>query len=165
MRELALFNVAIDSKLRDCDLVKLRVCDIVQGNRVASRAMVMQQKTQRPVQFEITEQTRDTVTAWLTQAKLKADEFLFPSRLYASPHISTRHYGRLVEKWVTSIGLDPSGYGTHSMRRTKATLIYRCTKNLRAVQRLLGHTKREGTVRYPGIEVDDALEIAEQTEV
>ena len=107
----------------------------------------------------------NAVTAWLTQAKLKADEFLFPSRLYASPHISTRHYGRLVEKWVTSIGLDPSGYGTHSMRRTKATLIYRRTKNLRAVQRLLGHTKREGTVRYPGIEVDDALEIAEQTEV
>ena len=116
----------------------------------------MQQKTQRPVQFEITEQTRDTVTAWLTQAKLKADEFLFPSRLHTSPHISTRQYGRLVEKWVTSIGLDPSGYGTHSMRRTKATLIYRRTKNLRAVQFLSGHTKLEGTVRYPGIEVDDA---------
>ena len=165
VRELALFNLAIYSKLRGCDLVKLRVCDIAQGNRVAPRAMVMQQKTQHSVQFEITEQTRDTITAWLTEAKLKSDEYLFPSRLHASPHISTRQYGRLVEKWVTSIGLDPAGYGTHSMRRTKATVIYRRTKNLRAVQLLLGHTKLESTVRYLGIEVDDALEIAEQTEV
>ncbi len=99
------------------------------------------------------------------QAKLKSEEYLFPSRIHAHPHISTRQYGRLVEKWVTSIGLDATGYGTHSMRRTKATLIYRRTKNLRAVQLLLGHTKLESTVRYLGIEVDDALEIAEQTEV
>ena len=165
VRELALFNLAIDSKLRGCDLVKLRVCDITQGNRIMPRAMVMQQKTQRPVQFEITEQTRDAVSAWLVQAKLKSEEYVFPSRIHAHPHISTRQYGRLVEKWVTSIGLDATGYGTHSMRRTKATLIYRRTKNLRAVQLLLGHTKLESTVRYLGIEVDDALEIAEQTEV
>jgi integrase len=165
MRELALFNLAIDSKLRGCDLVGLRVHDVVQGSRVAPRAIVMQKKTQRPVQFEITEQTRDAVAAWLKEAHLKPDQFLFPSRVSKSPHLSTRQYSRIVEAWVASIGLDPAAYGTHSLRRTKATLIYRRTKNLRAVQLLLGHTKLESTVRYLGIEVDDALEIAEQTEV
>ena len=165
MRELALFNLAIDSKLRGCDLVGLRVDDVVQGSRVAPRAIVMQKKTQRPVQFEITEQTRDAVAAWLKEAHLKPDQFLFPSRVSKSPHLSTWQYSRIVEAWVASIGLDPAAYGTHSLRRTKATLIYRRTKNLRAVQLLLGHTKLESTVRYLGIEVDDALEIAEQTEV
>lgn len=165
IKQLALFNLAIDSKLRGCDLVKLKVSDICQGSRVSSRAIVMQQKTHRPVQFEITEQTRDSLTAWINQAKLRSDDYLFPSRIHKSPHISTRQYSRMVEKWVKSIGLDPSGYGTHTMRRTKATLIYRRTKNLRAVQLLLGHTKLESTVRYLGIEVDDALEISEQTEV
>ena len=165
VRELALFNLAIDSKLRGCDLVKLRVCDVMQSNRMMSRTMVMQQKTQRPVQFEITEQTRDTVGAWIAQAQIKPDQCLFPSRVRASDHISTRQYERLLKRWVISIGLDPAAYGTHTMRRTKATLIYRRTKNLRAVQILLGHTKLESTVRYLGIEVDDALEIAEQTEV
>jgi integrase len=165
MRELALFNLAIDSKLRGCDLVGLRVHDVVQGSRVAPRAIVMQKKTQRPVQFEITEQTRDAVAARLKEAHLKPDQFLFPSRVSKSPHLSTRQYSRIVEAWVASIGLDPAAYGTHSLRRTKATLIYRRTKNLRAVQLLLGHTKLESTVRYLGIEVDDALEIAEQTEV
>jgi integrase len=164
-RELALFNLAIDSKLRGCDLVKLKVCDIAQGSRVSSRAIVMQQKTHRPVQFEITEQTRDSLASWIYQGKLKSDDFLFPSRIHDSPHLSTRQYARIVELWVTSIGLDPAAYGTHTMRRTKATLVYRRTKNLRAVQLLLGHTKLESTVRYLGIEVDDALEISEQTEV
>ena len=164
VRELALFNLAIDSKLRGCDLVKLRVGDVMQGNRMMSRTMVMQQKTHRPVQFELTEQTRDTVGAWINQAQLKSDQCLFPSRVHASEHISTRQYERLLKDWVASIGLDPA-YGTHTMRRTKATLIYRRTKNLRAVQLLLGHTKLESTVRYLGIEVDDALEISEQTEV
>jgi integrase len=125
----------------------------------------MQQKTHRPVQFEITEQTRESVLAWINKAKLRSDQFLFPSRMSGSPHLSTRQYARAVESWVKSIGLDPTSYGTHSMRRTKATLIYRRTKNLRAVQLLLGHTKLESTVRYLGIEVDDALEISEQTEV
>jgi integrase len=164
-RELALFNLAIDSKLRGCDLVGLRVHDVVHGSRVAARAIVMQKKTERPVQFEITEQTRDAVTAWITAAHLKSEQFLFPSRVSASPHLSTRQYSRIVGAWVGSIGLDPVAYGTHSLRRTKPTLIYRRTKNLRAVQLLLGHTKLESTVRYLGIEVDDALEIAEQTEV
>jgi len=164
-RELALFNLAIDSKLRGCDLVGLRVQDVVQGARVAPRAMVMQKKTQRPVQFEITEQTRDAVAAWMAVAHLRPEQFLFPSRVSEFPHVSTRQYSRIVGSWVASIDLDPTAYGTHSLRRTKATLIYRRTRNLRAVQLLLGHTKLESTVRYLGIEVDDALEIAEQTEV
>ena len=127
--------------------------------------MVMQKKTQRPVQFEITEQTRDAVAAWIAVAHLRPEQFLFPSRVSEFPHVSTRQYSRIVGSWVASIDLDPTAYGTHSLRRTKATLIYRRTRNLRAVQLLLGHTKLESTVRYLGIEVDDALEIAEQTEV
>jgi integrase len=165
IRELALFNLAIDSKLRSCDLVALRVRDICQGERVATRAIVMQRKTQRPVQFEITDQTRESVWSWISEARLGSDDYLFPSRLHDSPHISTRQYARIVQRWVQCIGLNPAAYGTHTMRRTKASLIYRRTKNLRVVQLLLGHSKLESTVRYLGIDVDDALEIAEQTEV
>ncbi|ADG20879.1 tyrosine-type recombinase/integrase [Paraburkholderia atlantica] len=165
VRDLAMFNLAIDSKLRACDLTKLRVRDVCHGEHIASRATIMQQKTQRPVQFEITEQTRDSVAAWIRQAGLRPTDFLFPSRIHGSPHLSTRQYARLVHRWVASIGLDDAAYGTHTMRRTKASLIYRRTKNLRAVQLLLGHSKLESTVRYLGIEVDDALEMAEQTEV
>jgi site-specific recombinase XerD len=164
-RELALFNLAVDSKLRSCDLVKLRVRDVAHGERVTGRAMVMQQKTHRPVQFEITEQTREAVATWIAHSHLRSEDFLFPSRVRASPHLSTRQYARIVQSWVKEIGLDPAAYGTHTLRRTKASLIYRRTKNLRAVQLLLGHTKLESTVRYLGIEVDDALEMAEQTEV
>jgi len=164
-RELALFNLALDSKLRGCDLVSLRVGDVAQGSRVSARAMVLQRKTQRPVQFELTEQTREAVAAWIGKAQLRLGDYLFPSRTRRSPHISTRQYARIVAQWVSSIDLDCTAYGTHTMRRTKATLIYRRTKNLRAVQLLLGHTKLESTVRYLGIEVDDALEIAEQTEI
>jgi integrase len=162
---LALFNLAIDSKLRACDLVRLRVNDIAQGGQVLSRAMIVQQKTGQPVQFEITEQTRDCLAAWLNVAELRACDYLFPSRWKQGDHISTRQYARMVDGWVAEIGLDPSRYGTHSMRRTKPTLIYQRTKNLRAVQLLLGHTKLESTIRYLGIEVQDALEISEQTEV
>jgi len=165
IRDLALFNLAIDSKLRSCDLIKIRVTDIAHGTTILSRAIVMQQKTQRPVQFEITEQTRESISSWIEYAHLSSKDYLFSSRFKSSPHISTRQYARIVEKWVSQIGLDPTSYGTHSMRRTKATLIYRRTKNLRAVQLLLGHRKLESTVRYLGIEVDDALEMAEQTEV
>jgi integrase len=130
-----------------------------------TRAMVVQRKTQRPVQFELTEETRNAVAAWIAKANLKSEQYLFPSRLQNSPHISTRQYARIVHRWVAAIGLDSTVYGTHTMRRTKATLIYRRTKNLRAVQLLLGHSKLESTVRYLGIEVDDALEISEQTEI
>ena len=164
-RDLALLDLGIDSKLRACDLVKLRVRDVCHGDRVASRAIVLQQKTQHPVQFELTRSTREAVEAWIKSAALRADDYLFPSRLHASPHLGTRQYARILDGWVKEIGLDPAGYGTHSIRRTKPTLIYRRTRNLRAVQLLLGHTKLESIVRYLGIEVDDALEIAEQTEV
>lgn len=165
VRDLAMFNLAIDSKLRGCDLVSLRVRDITHGSQILPRAMVIQRKTQRPVQFELTEPTRTAVAAWLEKARLRSDQYLFPSRIGRSPHVSTRQYARIVHHWVAAAGLDPSAYGTHSMRRTKATLIYKRTKNLRAVQLLLGHSKLESTVRYLGIEVDDALEISEQTEI
>lgn len=164
-RELALFNLGIDSKLRGCDLVALRVSDVAPGGHVAPRAMVMQKKTHQPVKFEITEQTRDAISAWLAEAGLRHDDRLFPSRAAATPHVTTRQYARILKSWIRSIGLDASAYGTHSMRRTKPTLIYRRTRNLRAVQLLLGHTRLESTVRYLGIEVDDALEIAEQTDI
>lgn len=159
-RDLALFNLAIDSKLRGCDLVKLQVRDVAQNGKAGTRATVMQQKTSQP-----TPQTREAVDAWIAEAHLNSTQYLFPSRWTHSPHISARQYARIVKSWVTRIGLDPTVYGTHSMRRTKATLIYKRTKNLRAVQLLLGHTKLESTVRYLGIEVDDALEMSEQTEV
>ena len=105
-RELAMFNLAIDSKLRACDLVKLRVSDICHGDRVSPRAIVMQQKTQRPVQFEITEATRESVGAWLAKGGLRSGDFLFPSRIHESPHLSTRQYARIVGSWVRQIGLD-----------------------------------------------------------
>lgn len=163
-RDLALFNLGIDSKLRACDLVKLRVRDVANADRTATRANVVQQKTGRPVQFELTDATREAVSGWINLAHLRSEDFLFPSRVHSSPHLGTRQYARIVDGWVAEIGLDPAEYGTHSMRRTKASLVYRRTKNLRAVQLLLGHTKLESTVRYLGIEVEDALEMAEQTE-
>ena len=165
VRDLALFNLAIDSKLRGCDLINLRVRDVTHANQVLPRAMIVQRKTQRPVQFELTEPTRSAVSAWIEKAELKSEQYLFPSRLLKSPHVSARQYARMVHRWVAAIGLDSTVYGTHTMRRTKATLIYKRTKNLRAVQLLLGHTKIESTIRYLGIEVDDALDISEQTEI
>lgn len=165
VRDLALFNLAIDSKLRGCDLVKLKVRDISLGSNIVKRAIIMQQKTQQPVQFEITEQTRETVSNWIKYENLNHDDYLFKSHVRKSLHLSTRQYARIVESWVSAIGLNPEDYGTHTLRRTKASHIYRWTKNIRAVQILLGHTKLESTVRYLGIEVDDALEMAEQTEV
>ena len=164
LRGLALFNLAIDSKLRACGLLDLRVGDIAHEHHVNSRTVVMQRKTRRPVQFEITEMSRDALQEWARVARLRSSDYLFPSRSENSPHLSTRQYPRIVHRWVRDIGLDSSCYGTHAMRRTKAALIYRRTKNLRAVQLLLGHSKLESTVRYLGIEVNDALEISEQTE-
>ena len=165
IRELALFNLAIDSKLRACDLMALTVGDIAQAGRVQSRALIVQRKTGRPVQFEITSRTRESTSAWIQHAGLGSNAYLFPSRNTRMFHLSTRQYARIVESWVAGIGLDSTAYGTHSLRRTKASLIYRRTKNLRAVQLLLGHAKLDSTVRYLGIEIDDALELAEQTEV
>lgn len=160
-----MFNLAIDSKLRGCDLVNLRVRDVTHGNQILPRAMVAQRKTRRPVQFELTEPTRMAVAAWIAKASLKPEQYLFPSRVARSSHVSTRQYARIVHQWIAAAGLDTRAYGTHSMRRAKATLIYKRMKNLRAVQLLLGHTEPESTVRYLGIEVDDALEISEQTEI
>ena len=165
LRDLALFNVAIDSKLRGCDLVRLRVKDLVSSERVRERATVIQSKTGQPVQFELTENTRDSVITWVNSPEMMRIEFMFPSRFHDRPHISTRQYGRLVRDWVTAIGLEPSGYGTHSLRRTKASEIYRKTGNLRAVQLLLGHTKVDSTVRYLGVELEDALSIAEKIDI
>ena len=127
--------------------------------------MIMQQKTRRPVQFEITPRTREAISKWIQRADLGSKAYVFPSRINGALHLSMRQYARIVESWVTGIGLDSTAYGTHSLRRTKASLIYRRTKNLRAVQLLLGHAKLDSTVRYLGIEIDDALELAEQTEV
>ena len=164
IKQLALFNLALDSKLRCCDLLKLRVLDVTTAGIVSDRAMVMQQKTHHPVQFEITTQTRKSLETLITQSNLKYADYLFKSRVHASAHLSTRQYARIVKSWVSMIGLDPSQYGTHTMRRTKATLIYRRTKNIRAVQILLGHTKLDCTVRYLCVEVDDALHLAENTD-
>jgi integrase len=164
-RDLALFNLAIDSKLRACDLLSLRVSDVASGKEVQSRAIIRQKKTKRPVRFEITVRTRKSLEDWIEAANLTENAFLFPSRRRNSPHLSLRQYARIVESWVSSIGLDRTAYGTHSMRRTKATLIYRRTKNIRAVQLLLGHSSLDSTVRYLGIEIDDALEMSEQIDV
>ena len=165
VRDLAQFNLAIDSKLRGCDLVKIRLSDVSHGTQIAHRSIIMQQKTHRPVQFELTAQTRQSIAQWVAYSGLEAEDYLFKSRNRQSEHISTRQYARIVDSWVRQIGLDTVDYGTHSMRRTKASLIYRRTRNIRAVQILLGHSKLESTVRYLGIEVDDALELAEQIEV
>lgn len=165
VRDLALFNVAIDSKLRGCDLVKLTIGDVFSSGGVRARSSVVRQKTGRPVPFEITEPTKDALLAWLTIRRSKGSDWLFPSRSHAGDHITTRQYGRLVDKWVALIGLQPAEYGTHSMRRTKVSLVYKRTGNIRACQLLLGHTKLESTVRYLGIEVDDALVLSEQTDI
>jgi len=165
VRDLALFNLSIDSKLRGCDVVTLKVEDIAPNGYAVGRAIVRQKKTGRPVRFELTDQTREAIDTYLKVSGKKPGEFLFTRRHSPEEPMTTRQYARLVAEWVTGIGLDANVFGTHSLRRTKATLIYRRTGNLRAVQLLLGHTKIESTVRYLGIEVDDALAIAEEVEV
>ena len=160
-RELALFNLAIDSKLRGCDLVRLKVADVYAAGQVKHRAAIVQTKTQKAVSFEITKSTRRSIGSWLDAPVMVGSEYLWPGRFHARLHISTRQYARLVRVWVTSIDLEPSANGTHSMRRTKVAQIYRKTGNLRAVQVLLGHTKMDSTVRYIGVELEDALAIAE----
>ena len=164
-RDVAMFNLAIDSKLRGCDVVGLRVEDVAPHGHAVDRATVRQKKTGQPVRFEMTEQTREAVDSYIAAANKKPGEFLFGGRRGRNLPITTREYARLVSQWIADIGLDPRLFGTHSLRRTKATLIYRRTGNLRAVQLLLGHKKIESTVRYLGIEVDDALAIAEQIDV
>jgi len=164
-RDLALLNLALDSKLRGCDLVKLTVKDVSIGNEIKSRSSILQQKTKQPVKFEITPKTQKALLAWINLMGLCSRDYLFPSRIHYGDHLSTQQYARIVNKWVESIGLDKSAYGTHSLRRTKASIIYKQTKNLRAIQILLGHSKLESTVRYLGVEIDDALEISEHIEI
>ncbi|MBX2847422.1 MAG: tyrosine-type recombinase/integrase [Acidiferrobacterales bacterium] len=165
VRDLAMFNLAIDSKLRGCDLMKLRVSDVKHGQAMQTRAIVMQQKTHHPVQLEIGKQARESVEAWIQQKRLSSQDYLFGSHVKKQEPLSCRQYARIVDHWVKLAGLNPAEYGTHSMRRTKPTIIYRKTHNLRAVQILLGHTKLESTVRYLGIETDDALEISENIQI
>ena len=146
-RDLAMFNLAIDSKLRGCDVVAIRVEDVAAGGYTADRATVRQKKTGRPVRFELSEQTRQAIDDYLKASNKRPGEFLFTGRRGPQNSMTTRQYARLVSEWVGGAGLDPKLFGTHSLRRTKATLIYRRTGNLRAVQLLLGHTKIESTVR------------------
>jgi site-specific recombinase XerC len=164
-RDLALFNMAVDSKLRGCDLVSIRVTDVFAAGHAKERASIVQSKTGKPVRFEITETTRLSLERWVSDAEMTGLEFLWPSRLHSSSHLSTRQYARIVRGWVTSLGLEPSAYGTHSMRRTKVAQIYKKTGNLRAVQLLLGHTKMDSTVRYLGVDLEDALTLSEGIEL
>ena len=164
-RDLALFNMAVDSKLRGCDLVCLRVRDVFAAGHVKERAAIIQSKTGKPVRFEITDITRQSLERWIADPEMVGVEFLWPSRLRDSPHLSTRQYARILRGWVASIGLEPSAYGTHSMRRTKVTQLYKKTGNLRAVQLLLGHTKMDSTVRYLGVEIEDALSLSESIDL
>lgn len=165
LRDRALFDLAIDSKLRGCDLVKIKTGDLVAGTEIRNRAIVIQQKTGRPVQFELTADVRASLLVWLERRGGTIDAYAFPSRVDHTGHLSTRQYARLVDEWVTAIGLRRADYGTHSLRRTKAAMIYRATGNLRAIQILLGHTKIENTVRYLGVDIEDALILAERTEI
>ena len=165
LRDRALFDLAIDSKLRGCDLVKIKIGDLVSGPDIRTRAIVMQQKTGRPVQFELTADVRASLLAWLERRGGTVHDYAFPSRVDHVGHLSTRQYARLVDEWVVAVGLRRAEYGTHSLRRTKASMIYKATGNLRAIQILLGHTKIENTVRYLGVDIEDALVLAERTEI
>jgi len=165
LRDRALFDLAIDSKLRGCDLVKIKIGDLVSGADIRTRAIVVQQKTGKPVQFELTADVRASLLSWFERRRGTAHDYAFPSRVDQAGHLSTRQYARLVDEWVGAVGLRRAEYGTHSLRRTKASMIYKATGNLRAIQILLGHTKIENTVRYLGVDIEDALILAERTEI
>ena len=165
LRDRALFNLSADSKLRGCDLIKLRIGDLIGGGSFRDRATIIQQKTGRSVQFEIMGEARKSLTAWFDRRGGTIRDFVIPSRIDYLGHLSTRQYARLVDEWVATVGLDTREYGTHSMRRTKPSLIYKATGHLRAVQFLLGHTNIENTVRYLGVDVEDALTLSERTEI
>lgn len=164
LEQLVLFNLAIDSKLRACDLINLKVLDISSASLVQSRAMIEQQKTHKEVQFEITPKTQQCMSQWIYLKKLTSSDFLFPSPRKPGQHICYHYYANIVKNWVSKLGLDVTQYGTHSLRRTKASLIYAKTKNLRAIQLLLGHSKLQSTIEYLGVEIEDALSISESTE-
>lgn len=163
-RDLALHNTAMDSELRGCALVHLKVSDVYIAGRINELTSTLQSKTKQSVQFEITDGTRNSLAIWIDEPAMAGSEYLWPGWLHAPVHILTRQYARLVKAWVASVELEPSAYGTHSLRRTKAAQIYKITGNLRTVQLLLGHTKIDTTVRYLGVELEDALEISESVE-
>ena len=165
LRDRALFDLAIDSKLRGCDVVRIKIGDLVIGGQIRTRAIVVQQKTGHPVQFELMTDARASLLAWLERRGGTLGDYVFPSRIDRAGHLSTRQYARLVDEWVIGVGLRQEEYGTHSLRRTKASIIYKATGNLRAVQILLGHTKIENTVRYLGVDVEDALTLSKGTEI
>lgn len=165
MRDRALFDLAVDSKLRGCDIVAVKIGDLLIGCQIRHRAIIVQRKTGKPVQFELMGDARASLLAWLERRGGTVDDYVFPSRVDRTSHMSTRQYARLVDEWVAGTGLRREEYGTHSLRRTKASIIYKATGNLRAVQILLGHTKIENTVRYLGVDVEDALALAEATEI
>ncbi|MBB4837751.1 integrase [Sphingomonas kyeonggiensis] len=165
VRDRALLDLALDSKLRGCDLVKTKIGDLVSGTDIRTRAIVIQQKTGKPVQFELTADVRASLLAWFEHRGGTIHDYAFPSRVDHAGHLSTRQYARLVDEWVEAVGLRRAEYGTHSLRRTKASMIYKATGNLRAIQILLGHTKIENTVRYLGVDIEDALPLAERTEI
>jgi integrase len=165
LRDLALFDLAIDSKLRGCDLVRLTIGQLVVNGVARHRATVIQRKTEQPVQFELTDQTRDSLLGWLQLRGGTLDDYVFPSRSRKGQHLNTGQYARLLGEWVGAVGLGRAAFGTHSLRRTTVALIYKRTGNLRAVQILLGHTKLESTVRYLGVDAEDALTLSEATEI
>lgn len=165
LRDRALFDLAIDSKLRGCDLVKIKIGDLVSGADIRTSAIVIQQKAGKPVQFELTADVRASLLSWFERRGGTVHDYAFPSRVNHTGHLSTRQYARLVDEWVDAVGLRRAEYGTHSLRHTKASMIYKATGNLRAIQILLGHTKIENTVRYLGVDIEDALILAERTEI
>ena len=164
-RDLALFNLGIDSKLRACDLLDMQVSDVSSGSTVFQQATIVQKKTEMPVTFEISDGTRTSVQAWIEEAKLSPGDFLWRSRNGTSRHLSMSQYSRIIKHFAEVVGADPAAFATHSIRRTKVTLIYRKTQNLRACQLLLGHKKIENTVRYLGLELDDALKISRDIDI
>jgi site-specific recombinase XerC len=165
LRDRALFDLGIDSKLRGSDLVKLRIGDLMSAGSFRDRATIIQQKTGRPVQFEIMPEARKSLTSWLGRRGGTIRDFLFPSWVHCLGHLSTRQYARLVVEWVATVGLDKREYGTHSMRRTKPSLIYKATGNLRAVQILLGRTNIENPVKYLGVDGENVPTLSERTEI
>ncbi len=165
LRDRAVFDLAIDSKLRGCKVVKLKISNFIVGGSIRNLPTVIQQKTGKSVQFELGKDVRESLLIWLNCRAGGVGEFIFPSRIDRTGHMSTRQYARVVDEWVGEIDLNDHEYGTHSLRRTKAALIYKDTGNLRAVQTLLGHTKIETTVRYLSVDIDNILTLSERTEI
>ncbi|ETJ50044.1 tyrosine-type recombinase/integrase [Pseudoalteromonas agarivorans] len=162
LMQLALLNLAINSKLRSCDLLSLKVRDVATLDQVCERVQLAQKKTGIEVQFEITPRTQQSIIHWIQEVKLQPSDYLFRSIRRSNQPISYSYYRSIIRSWAQQLGLDSDLYGTHSMRRTKATLVYARTKNIRAVQLLLGHTKIDNTIRYLGIEIEDAIKYREK---